>query len=59
MRRVEVGGGYRVRVRAILGERAGHGARRVSLLAGGSDVDGLLAGGTVSATRVGQLAERV
>lgn len=55
MRRVEVGGGYRVRVRAVLGERAGHGARRVPLLAGGSDVDGLLAGGTVSATRGGQL----
>jgi hypothetical protein len=44
-----------VRVWAVLGERASHGARRVSLLAGWSDVDGFLTGGTVSATQGIQL----
>ena len=44
-----------MRVWAVLGERASHGARRVSLLAGWSDVDGFLTGGTVSATQGIQL----
>jgi hypothetical protein len=45
MRRIQVGDGQRVRVRAVLGERAGHGAGRVPLLAGGSDVDRFLVRG--------------
>jgi hypothetical protein len=45
MRRIEVARGQRVRVRAVLGERAGHGAGRVPLLAGGSDVDRFLVRG--------------